>query len=310
MDDIDHAAFRRLDLNLLVAFDVLIAEQSVTRAAARLCVGQPAMSHALNRLREFWGDAILYRDGHRMLPTDKALALVPAVRAILGQTQAMLQAGDAFDPRQAAGEFRLALNEPLEALLLPGLMARLREKAPKLSLSVQPVPPAMQLDYLEQGDIRLAVGHFPKVREVHEQSALCESGFSCVYNPALLALPDAVTLELLCRYPHIHTSYGGSGPGLVDQALREAGLRRQIVAYSANPMSLPFVVKQSALLAVVPDLLARLFQAHADLRIAPLRAAGLSLPISIVTHRRDSSNPLNRFVSAQIADATAALPGR
>jgi LysR family transcriptional activator of mexEF-oprN operon len=310
MDDIDHAAFRRLDLNLLVAFDVLVAEKNVTRAAARLCIGQPAMSHALNRLREFWGDQILYRDGQQMLPTDKALALLPAVRAILGQTQAMLLADDVFDPHKALGQFRLVLNEPLEALLLPGLMARLRLMAPNLSLSVQPVPPTMQLDHLERGDIRLAVGYFPKTREVHEQTALCESGYCCVYNPALLALPETVTLEVLCRYPHIHTSYAGGSPGLVDQALREAGLRRQVVAHSANPLSLPFVVKQSALLAVLPELVARLFQAHADLRIAPLSAPGLSLPISIVTHRRDGSNPLNRFISAQIVAAMAALLGR
>lgn len=307
MADINHAAFRRLDLNLLVAFDALLAEASVSRAAARLCIGQPAMSHALGRLRELFKDDILYREGAAMRPTGRALELAPKIRQLLGEALAVAFEESAFDPREAAGSFRVALNDPLEALLLPGLVARLRARAPGLTLAVQPIAAALQLESLDQGEIRLAVGYFPKVRDVHECRLLGRSGFSCLYNPALLELPAAPDLRSLLGFPHIHTTYTGEAPGLIDRALQRAGLKRQIVAQTASPLTIPFVVKQSPLLAVLPDMVARMFRSHADLRIVPLAEDGLELPISMVTHRRDRSDPLGRFVAEQVESAAQAF---
>lgn len=307
--DIDYGAFRRLDLNLLVAFDALVSEASVTRAAARLCIGQPAMSHALGRLRELLHDDILYREGSAMRPTQRAEALAPRVRQWLNEARLLAFVDTRFDPMQASGQFRLALNDPLEALLLPGLVARLRSQAPGLVLTVRPIPASLQLEHLDQGNIRLTVGHFPKVREVHEQTLLYSSGFSCIYNPDLLELPSPPTLESLVAHPHIHTSYTGDTPGLVDRILQKQGLQRHVVVQAATLLSIPFVVKQSPLVAVLPDLVTRLFMTHADLRIEPLVAEGLEFPISIVTHRRDRSDPLVAFVMQQMDSTMRALFG-
>lgn len=312
MNDIDHLAFRRLDLNLLVAFDALVAEASVTRAAARLCMGQPAMSHALSRLRELLRDEILYRDGRAMRPTERALLLAPRIRRWLDEARSIAGADGDFDPAEASGTFRIALNDPLEALLLPGLVARLHLQSPALALAVQPVPASLQLDHLDQGNIRLAVGYFPKLRELHESELLYRSGFSCVYNPALLSLPASPSLTDLLLYPHIHTSYTGDAPGLFDQLLERQGLQRRIVVRAATPLSIPFVVKQSPLLAILPNLVGQLFQNHPDLRIAPLAIDGLEMPISIVTHRREHSDPLTRYVAQQVvssAQTQLAAPG-
>lgn len=307
--DIDHGVFRRLDLNLLVAFDALVSESSVTRAAARLCIGQPAMSHALGRLRELFGDDILYRDGSAMRPTQRAAALAPRVRRWLDDACALTFSDIRFDPMQASGQFRLALNDPLEALLLPGLVARLRSQAPGLALTVRPIPASLQLEHLDQGNIRLTVGYYPKVREVHEQTLLYRTGFSCVYNPGLLELPSPPDLESLIAHPHIHTTYTGDMPGLVDSILQKRGLKRHVVARASTPLSIPFVVKQSPLVAVLPELVTRLFLGHADLRIEPLVAEGLEFPISMVTHRRDRSDPLTAFVMEQMVSTMRALFG-
>lgn len=309
MDNIDYRAFRRLDLNLLVAFDALLAEGSVSRAAARLCIGQPAMSHALARLRTLFQDDLLYREGGRMQPTARARALAPRVRQLLGELHAVTRTAEDFDPAHAEGDFRLALNDPLEALLLPGLVARIRAQAPGLSVSVRPIPASRQLEYLDQGNIRLAVGYFPCVRDVHDARLLYQGGFCCVFNPALLDMPSPIGLADLVRYPHIHTSYTGDAPGLTDRLLHEAGLARHVVAQAASPLAIPFVVKQSPLLAVVPDLVARLFEAHADLAIERLTVDGLALPISRVMHRRDRGDPLTAFVAEQVELAAQALFG-
>lgn len=307
MSDISHATFRRLDLNLLVAFDALLYEGSVSRAAARLCIGQPAMSHALGRLRDLFKDDILYRDGSQMRPTERALKLAPRVRQLLAEALLLTTEDVAFDPAQVSGTFRVALNDPLEALLLPGLVARLRARAPGLALAVRPIPASLQLEHLDQGNIRLAVGYFPKLRDVHDATLLYRSGFCCIYNPVLLELSAPLSLESLVQYPHIHTTYTGDALGLVDQLLQQKGLQRHIVAQTSSPLAIPFVVKQSPLLAVIPDLVARLFQSHADLRIEPLKAEGLTLPISMVTHRREHSDPLTRFVAEQVESAAQAL---
>lgn len=98
MADIEHAAFRRLDLNLLVAFDALVTERNVTRAAGKLCIGQPAMSHALARLREVFADELLYREGTAMALTEKARILAPRVRQFLLDAQGLAFADAPFDP--------------------------------------------------------------------------------------------------------------------------------------------------------------------------------------------------------------------
>ena len=304
MNDIEHSAFRRLDLNLLVAFDALIAERNVTRAAARLYVGQPAMSHALARLRELFADELLYREGAGMALTERAKALAPRVRQLLLDTQALAFAPPGFDPATVSGQFQLALNDPLEALLLPGLMARLRARAPRLTLSVRPIPAWQQLEQLDDGNISLAVGYFPKLRRVHELTPLYTASFCCVFNPALVSLASPIDLAAVAALPHIHTSYTGDGPGLVDHAFQRHNLQRRVVAHTATPLSIPFVVKQSPLVAILPDLVTRLFVTHADLRIEPLPLDGLELPISMVIHRRDQSDPLLAFIMRELRETT------
>lgn len=307
MSDIDHAAFRRIDLNLLVAFDALVTEANVTRAAARLHIGQPAMSSALARLRELLGDDILFRDGAGMALTERARLLAPRVRALLGEAHALAFSSTEFDPARLDEQFRLSLTDPLEALLLPALMARLRERAPGLSLLVSPVPAWQQLDQLDGGNIRLAAGYFKEVRPAHDQAVLYEASFACAYNPALVTVPSPARLSDLTTLPHIHTSYTGDGPGMIDLAFQRHRLKREIVAYAASPLSIPFVVGQSPLVAVLPDIVTRLFRNHADLRIEPLPVDELSLPISTVIHRRDRSSPLVAFILGELQAAARAV---
>lgn len=307
MVDIEHSTFRRLDLNLLIAFDALLSERNVTRAAARLCIGQPAMSHALSRLRELFSDELLYREGTTMALTEKSRLLAPRIRKLLLDTQSLVLTDASFDPAKLDCAFHLALNDPLEALVLPNLVARLRQKAPGLALSVRPIPAWQQLERLDDGEIQLAVGHFPKVRSVHEQRALYNASFACVFNPSLVTLPASPDLSMLATVPHIHTSYTGDGPGLVDRVFQRRNLRRRVVAHTATPLSIPFVVKQSPLVAILPDLVTRLFQTHEDLRIEPLDLEDLKLPISMVIHRRDQSDPLVGFIMEELLATTMAV---
>lgn len=303
MKEIDHGLFRRLDLNLLVAFDALVTETSVTRAAARLHVGQPAMSNALARLRTLLDDEILYREGASMALTERARVLAPRVRQLLIEAQAVAFEPPAFDPAKLNEQFRLSLTDPLEALLLPPLLARLRMIAPGLALSVSPIPAWQQLEHLDQGSVHIVVGYFPQILANHVQARLYDARFFCAFNPALVTLPDPATLSDLAQLPHIHTSYTGDGPGMIDQAFQRRRLKRQIVAHAASPLSIPFVVKQSPIVAVLPDIVTRLFEHHTELRIQPLPVEDLCLPITTVVHRRDKSSALVNFILDELKAA-------
>ena len=118
--NIDHINLSRIDLNLLVALDALLTERSVTRAAARVGLGQSAMSHNLARLRTLFGDELLTRGPEGMRPTPRALALIDPVRIALAQIQALVSRDKAFDPRTAERLFRIGLPDSVEVLLGPG----------------------------------------------------------------------------------------------------------------------------------------------------------------------------------------------
>lgn len=146
---IDHINLSRLDLNLLVALDALLAERSVTRAAARVGLGQSAMSHNLARLRALFGDELLTRAPEGMRPTPRALALFDPVRVALSQIQALVSRDEAFDPRTAERTFRVGLPDSVEVLAVPALLAHLCEAAPGIHLRLHTVDPSRLLDDLD-----------------------------------------------------------------------------------------------------------------------------------------------------------------
>ena len=133
---IDHINLARTDLNLLVALDALLAERSVTRAAARIGIGQSAMSHNLARLRELFGDELLTRGPVGMQPTPRALALADPVRIALAQIETLVSPEQAFDPATAERVFRIGLPDSVEVLVGPALLAYVCEHAPGHSLSL------------------------------------------------------------------------------------------------------------------------------------------------------------------------------
>src|SRR5215469_12527707 len=137
MMTISGADFRKLDLNLLVAFQVLVREKSVSRAAERLFLGQPALSGALARLREVFQDEILVRTGRGMEPTTKALTLYAQLAPALESIRAVLLERPAFDPSTQSRTFHLGMRDWVETWLMPGLMGRVQRLAPRVRIAVR-----------------------------------------------------------------------------------------------------------------------------------------------------------------------------
>src|ERR671917_2589445 len=157
---IDHANLSRLDLNLLVAFDALLAEGSVTRAAERVGVGQPSMSHALGRLRKLLKDELFVRAPDGVRPTPRALALAGPVRVALSAIQGTLLQEQGFDPAAAERSFVLGMPDSVEVALLPRLMAQLGAEAPGVRVRVRAIDRSEVPELLDRDRLHLGVGPF------------------------------------------------------------------------------------------------------------------------------------------------------
>ena len=299
MNDILHGKFRQIDLNLLVALDALVQERSVSGAAKRLFIGQPAMSHALARLRELLGDEILFRSHGRMEPTSRALAIAAEIRPFLLRIDALTRGQPEFDPATVVQEMRIALSASLESCLLPSLVEHLRMHAPGLQLSVQSGGPLRQLELLQHGEVRLAIDHFPALENDFIGEPLGHVPYDCVFNPERVPLGENPGIHEILAQPHIHSTYAGATLSRFDQMLAARGLPpRRIVVRSASLLSIPFVVSESPLVAVLPQTSTRLFRYHQQLRICPVPLEGISLSLHIVRHRRDRNDPLLDYLGS------------
>ncbi|QEL54260.1 LysR family transcriptional regulator [Chromobacterium paludis] len=296
MNDIDALRLRRLDLNSLAALHALLSTRSVSQSAERLCLGQPAVSHILKRLREQCGDPLLCRDGRRMALTPYAEALLPRLEAWLAQAQTLL-APSAFDPSQLEGVYRLAMPDILEAALLPGLIEALQAQAPRLRLEVLAMPASEVPAALDERRIDGAVGHFPQLPARLSRRLLFRSRFVCVHHAERLNLPARLDAQRLAEPPHLYTSYVGSEDSMVDDYLRAHGRERRVIASTASLLAIPLLLARLPAVAVLPELLARLLRRGDDgLRWRSLEEGNLAIAVEHVWHPRRDADPLLIFM--------------
>jgi LysR family transcriptional regulator, mexEF-oprN operon transcriptional activator len=305
MHDVDfsHGTLRRIDLNLLVAFDALIEERHVSRAAARLNIGQPAMSHALGRLREVFGDALFVRSGTHMEPTPRALELAPAIRAWLESACLFLFSERLFDPALATGTFVIAAPDGLEALLLPAVIAELRATAPGIDIRAALLEIGQELAALDRGETDLLITTAPaRTREWHRSEIQLECGFVAMHSCQQLTLPPQPTLLDLAAFDHVASSHRGSTASVVDHLFADHGCARRIVATSASLTATGRILQAAPLISVQPALYLPLFAELPDIVHVPLDAR-LRLRVNFIWHRRNDSHPLHVFMRRVLADS-------
>jgi len=212
--------FRTLDLNLLRVFDQVMAERNLTRAAANLAMTQPAVSNALNRLRDSLGDKIVVRSGYGVEPTPKALALWPAISEALRQLESTLSPGE-FVAKDANTTFVLAMADATAAELMPGLVEIIEREAPGVSMRVLPLSTRDPRRMLEEGLMDLAVGFFPPVMaDLAEQEQagrippfdrqrLFGGEYVCVMRRGHPLAKTPLTLKRFCEAHHLRVSFSG-----------------------------------------------------------------------------------------------------
>lgn len=257
------ANFRTLDLNLLRVFDEVMTERSLTRAARKLSITQPAVSNALRRFREAVGDELITRHGQAMLPTPRALELWPAVREALRQLQEVLTPST-FIPAEANTTFVLAMADATAAKLMPGLVDVMDRDAPGVSIRVVPLTTRDPRHLLDIEAADLAIGYFPAVfadltarAQAGESVAfahqrLYSGEYMCVMRRDHPLAGEPLTLDQYCAARHLLVSFSGRPYGFVDQALALLGRERRIVLTVNQFFTAGKVVAHSNLLTVLP----------------------------------------------------------
>jgi LysR family transcriptional activator of mexEF-oprN operon len=302
---IDHANLSRLDLNLLVAFDALLAEGSVTRAAERVGIGQPSMSHALGRLRTLLKDELFVRAPEGVRPTPRALALAEPIRGALCVIQGTLLQEQGFDPAEAERSFLLGMPDSIEIALLPRLMAHLEATAPKVRVRVRAIDRFDVLEQLDRDRLHLGIGLFTEGEVRHKRRRLYGANYLCLYDPARLPLEPPITLEDYVAVPHVLGSPRGDAHGVVDDALAPLGLKRTIAVTTPHFAAVPFHLKGARLLSTVPQPAARIFAERFGLRASPVPVALPDVDVAMLWHASYDHDAAHRWLRGTVARLAA-----
>jgi DNA-binding transcriptional LysR family regulator len=292
---------RRIDLNLLVILDALLSEQHVTRAAERLHLSQPAVSHALARLRDVLGDPLLVRAGGGLVATARALELAAPLAEALAQVQALL-APNTFDPASAKRRFRVAMSDYGAAIVLPGLIRRLRQDAPGIDLQISHASREGMLDAVLNGDIDLAAGVFPELPPALRSRPLFEERFVCLVDRQGLPASAELDLPTYLTRPHVLLEMRGSGTPEIERALTSLNLRRHVAISLPHWSVAPQLIRATDLILTVA---ARGLNGIDDpqLVILPPPFHIPSFTFVLVWHERRGGDQALNWLNRQIAQA-------
>jgi DNA-binding transcriptional LysR family regulator len=253
------------DLNLLVAFDALVAERHVTRAARRLNVTQSAMSASLKRLREALGDRLMVQHGRSMVPTPHALALAPEVARAIATLRSLISAGTAFDPATADRQFRIGASDYITTVLLVPLLRSLEHSAPFVRLDVT-LPADATSARLANGDYDLILTPEEFADANHPTELLFEERHvvvGCARNPQLGA---TMTPDQFARAGHVAVMIDGRNT-FVEDALESLGIARRIEVRAPSFIQVPWLLPGTRRIALMHERLARLMAPGLDLRV-------------------------------------------
>lgn len=293
---------RRFDLNLLYALDALLAEESVSRAAQRLNLSQPAVSALLARLRGLFDDPLLLRGAGGMLPTPKARELAAPLRQVLEDLERIVHADAAFDPASASLTYTIATFADAQHALLPPLAAFLSRAAPKIRVAVVPVDLNELPHRLQNGEIDLSVTSTLRNTATLHVKPLYKERIVCIARRGHPAAKDGLTLERYCEADHV-TVMPSRLSERTEEILGAAGRTRRIAITVPDYVMVPEIVAGSDMLGLLPGRLAERFTPILDLHEPPLRFDGFT--VAALWHDRTHRAAPHRWLRQVIADLMA-----
>jgi DNA-binding transcriptional LysR family regulator len=293
-----------LDLKLLLVFNTLMSERSVTRAAHRLGLTQPAISNALRRLREALDDELFHRSGDGMRPTPRAMELATPVRQVLRQFEAVFHP-PAFEPGESNRHFRLAISPPVALILLPALSRRLRRKAPGVTLWAQSTP-SMQASMLLDGQtVDLVIGVVPDAPSRFPRRTLYRETYVALMRADHPLADGQASLEQVVAAHHLLVTQTQQQVNLFDDAIARMGLKRGIAMSVTDWQTAAEVLSGTDLITAAFHRTAEAVTRASGGRLA-IRPLGLpSFEIIMFWHDSFSRHPAYEWLQQEIVEAIA-----
>jgi DNA-binding transcriptional LysR family regulator len=289
---------RTLDLNLLLVFDAVLRERSVVRAADSLAISQPAVSHALNRLRHALKDKLFVRTPSGMSPTPRAEQLALPVRKALNELQLAVE-GDTFDPSTADRRFTIAVNNYAAVVAAGPILAAVRAQAPNVRLSMVPSGTLNLRDRLDRGELDLVLSGQAIDGERFASQQLIEDRFVAVLRSGHPALRRKLTTASLAELQHLGISSSREDLTFVDEFLK-ARKSARFVASDVPYLSAGAVLVQSNLVAVLERKLAMEFRRAYPIEVRELPLEAPLLHSVMSWHRRFDDVPGHRWLRGTI----------
>jgi DNA-binding transcriptional LysR family regulator len=293
---------RTLDLNLLLVFDAIYGERSISKAALKLHLSQPTVSNALARLRERLGDPLFERQGQGMRPTPRAKKLAEPIRQALHTLERGLRDDDTFDFAHSEREFVIAVEDYGESVILPGFVRWLSEVAPRIRIHIRTDGGAPLRAELREGQVDLALDYFP----------VGDAGFSstCVITETLMTLSrrdhpllgERLSLEQYVALSHVVLRAPSNQRPMIDLALAKRGLQRRITVWVPRFISMPLIVQASDMIGTLPRRMATLYADHFRLKAytVPLRVP--QFPVYLIWHESLEPDAGHRWFRQHLID--------
>ena len=282
-------SLRHFDLNLLLVFETLMRERHVTRAAEKLHLSQPALSHALKRLRESLDDPLLIRTENGMQPTPRALALLPVVQQALAPPAA-------FSPANSTRRFTLATTDYFEEVMYPPFLSQLLAYAPGISFSIELITPDVLSKGLEQRQVDMVVG-------LDSQSTLpsgviqtpwMDEELVCLVATHNERVGDALDIAQFARELHVELAdISGLRPSNIDSCLAQHGLTRRVISKNLNYIAAARVVALTEAIMTLPRQMAERFVMMLPVRMVEPPLALPALKMTLIQHGLFANDPAN-----------------
>jgi DNA-binding transcriptional LysR family regulator len=293
-----------VDLNLLVVFDALMAERHLSRAAARVGLSQPAMSHALRRLRGLIGDDLFVRGPGGMDPTPRALALADPVGVALDGLRRALAGEPAFDPATAHDRFRLAMSDAMAAHILSPVLRRIRVEAPGVDLQLIAAGDREGVEHVLSGEADLGVGVHPHLPDGLASQVISTAVLVCIADADNPALANGLDLQTFIDLPHLGITVGQQSGASIDSLLDQMGVTRRIMVSVPHFLVAPAAVAGTDLIAVVPEGL--MGAGTGRIRVHPIPIPAPEIHLRMVWRIRRQSEPGLTWLRTLLAEAMAA----
>ncbi|RZI40670.1 LysR family transcriptional regulator [Herbaspirillum sp. HC18] len=290
----------RVDLNLFTVFDAIYTEGSVTRASQKLNLTQPAISHALSRLRQMFNDPLFVRQGHSMVSTPLARSIIEPIRSALRGLEVTLNGVHAFDPAISEKHFNIALRDVLEATILPPLMLRVRQSAPLVDIAAGQVERRDLHGEMANGTLDCAIDVLLALSNDIMRTRIYQDSTVVVVRQGHPQIDGGIDIETYLKQDHILASSRRRGPGLEDFELSRFGLERRVRLRCQHYFAACRVVSQTDMILTMPGRYAHIANEQFGNQILPFPMEVPAFDVFLYWHENVDNDPANRWLREQV----------